>query len=498
MRSTRQSWFMGVVGLFVCGACSDASKGTDDRSPATSPDAGAEPDAGHARMFESGSRLRARLVEANDEAAQFIGFHDSDLEVDCSPALAYDGELRCLPESGRGQVFFLDAQCTQPVYRASGSTSCEEDTTVYVRSSLGSNNTCAEARRARVYSVGAALPEAELFGLANGACRSFGRSSCVRNLAEVSPTSFALGKIETRAADHGIAIDWLVYADGAQAIRGIRDVARDVPCDTQPGITSARCLPTERASVNAGQGDLFLVSTCAGAAVAQGRAAGETCADPSIAIVSEAGDRCQPNTLTVHELGTALSGAFRKVADRCEEFTASSSERLYEVGDPVDLETLPRLTNARVGSERIAVQYVATQDGTPLRHERPAFYDRELELPCAAVAMADGVTRCVPRFDRSYIEMSGPFGSPECAQPLLPVLVAESSCSDPARTLVGVRDAQDRLSAVHELGSLLPASPEQVYVMVEGGCTATAADSRNAYYGLGRALDLATLTERSE
>ncbi|NUP13336.1 MAG: hypothetical protein HOW73_45440 [Polyangiaceae bacterium] len=70
--------------------------------------------------YENGTRLRARVMHASDGAAQFMGWRDSELDVDCGFTVAADGESRCLPAvffSTTGIGIYADAGCTVRAYQ---------------------------------------------------------------------------------------------------------------------------------------------------------------------------------------------------------------------------------------------------------------------------------------------------------------------------------------------------------------------------------------------
>jgi hypothetical protein len=65
----------------------------------------------------SGERLRARWYVGADGARQFAGWYDSELDFECSFALAADGLTRCLPVSDvRADVYYqtVPDDCSKP------------------------------------------------------------------------------------------------------------------------------------------------------------------------------------------------------------------------------------------------------------------------------------------------------------------------------------------------------------------------------------------------
>lgn len=61
----------------------------------------------------AGARLAPMYLEGDDGSRQFLGWHDTARDVDCSFATAADGAWRCLPSGADAGRFFADAACTQ-------------------------------------------------------------------------------------------------------------------------------------------------------------------------------------------------------------------------------------------------------------------------------------------------------------------------------------------------------------------------------------------------
>jgi len=111
----------------VLGACGTQQPVGPDDWPDLEPagqDAGTvvapEPDAGdtgqiQSRLYKSGTRLKARVLETGDGAQQFLGWFDSELGVKCEFATAPDGKTRCLPRRHvRPEgLFYLDQDCSR-------------------------------------------------------------------------------------------------------------------------------------------------------------------------------------------------------------------------------------------------------------------------------------------------------------------------------------------------------------------------------------------------
>lgn len=67
-------------------------------------------------VTSSGTRLRARFYTGADGAREFIGWHDTKLDVDCNIGPAENvTTLRCLPKLA-APSYFADAACLVPTY----------------------------------------------------------------------------------------------------------------------------------------------------------------------------------------------------------------------------------------------------------------------------------------------------------------------------------------------------------------------------------------------
>lgn len=65
--------------------------------------------------WESGTRLRARVLTGEDGSRQFVGWYDSVLDANCFGQVASDGTRRCMPTPTASAIFFSDSGCTQRV-----------------------------------------------------------------------------------------------------------------------------------------------------------------------------------------------------------------------------------------------------------------------------------------------------------------------------------------------------------------------------------------------
>ena len=96
----------------VTASCSSSSAGAP---AAATTDGGAEASDDALPDYRSGTRLRARLLTAEGGSALFTGWHDKELDFDCTFGPAEDSKTRCLPRPGSLNSDFADAACTTKV-----------------------------------------------------------------------------------------------------------------------------------------------------------------------------------------------------------------------------------------------------------------------------------------------------------------------------------------------------------------------------------------------
>lgn len=116
---------MGLGVLMGCGngnAIKPESERTPDGGGPSTDDDEAREDGGQtpngrefdskSGMHTSGARLKARVAVSDDGATQFLGWRDTEQNIDCAFMRASDGKLRCLPLTSGIGTLFADSQCT--------------------------------------------------------------------------------------------------------------------------------------------------------------------------------------------------------------------------------------------------------------------------------------------------------------------------------------------------------------------------------------------------
>lgn len=468
--------------------------------------------------YRSGSRLRARVLDAGQGAAQFVGFHDNGLDADCELSLAEDGEQRCLPlrDHAQGQIYYLDDKCTEPVFRAfwdslapadiHARSSCADAVGSFVREDAGPDDACNEAGRERVYRVGQRRKAATIYVADRLGCEPAGADECLHEVAPLAPDAFVRGRIHTAPEDNDLASDWVAYGDGARAVLAMRDAARDVVCTAFGTPDGDRCLPVDQAD---SFGLDFVEAQCRGkhVAVDSSRA---PCMRARVAM-SWKRMACATYELTPHELGPPVEKLFVRSERACMEREPYWFEWMYELGPQLDLASLPELRRVRAGSGRLALQYYSTAAGTPLQYAAPenatsgqpaaitTFYDRELDASCELEPFTDGARRCVPTYRGSRALITdwkgGPHADSACTRRILFVVAPGACTSRPTYVRVLDSAGSGSVEAVHAIAAPLPEPPRQTFHWVEGACSAREADKAGSYYELGEALELVAVDQ---
>jgi hypothetical protein len=111
------SWILALGLPLLIAGCTGDTQGDD-----TSNGADARND-GTSGVNQSGSRIKMTVLSTPDGAKAFMGWRDTELDLDCNFQLAADGAMRCLPVTDTfqiGNTNFGDAACTIPVATRSG------------------------------------------------------------------------------------------------------------------------------------------------------------------------------------------------------------------------------------------------------------------------------------------------------------------------------------------------------------------------------------------
>lgn len=107
---------LALVLFTACGSGSNATTEPDAAGSNTEVDAGTGKDTS---WYTSGTRIKMRTLNTPDGARQYVGWHDTSYDVDCTFRLATDDATRCLPNDVAYHVnLYSDSGCTIPAVLA--------------------------------------------------------------------------------------------------------------------------------------------------------------------------------------------------------------------------------------------------------------------------------------------------------------------------------------------------------------------------------------------
>jgi hypothetical protein len=377
---------------------------------ACSSDAGAPP--APAWLYQSGTRLRARVTDAGGGARRFDGWYDTQLATPCTFRRAADGVQRCVPMAQiiYGPTFYLDAACSVP---ATDYVDPEAEAPFFATNgplvpappaACGADLIAAstyDEYAVEAWRVGPAQPTTGAFFYRNdsGGCSQFPMSvSPVYPLEPLAAAQLvgATATVETRGPSMAVKI--LTADDGAKAVGEAFDTTLGRPCFPSwvYFVTNDyRCwAATARTPNETPQG-------CGSGAVA-------ACADE----IFVDGSVCGPS---FHTLAAAPCGP-----------PGGDGFDFYELGAPFDPARFPSLTSELVGTGRLRLVIARpSDDDRPLfvnppffasqdRYIPGSFFDTERQLPCDAAAFEDGTIRCLT-FDTLSADI---YSDPACSNPI--------------------------------------------------------------------------------
>ena len=461
-----------AVALFACA-----------QTPSVAPPSG---------TYVSGTRLRAKIIDAGDGATLFESWHDAQLGFDCSFQELGDGSLHCVPPPADASVTYLDASCTQ---LAVASVAAPASPYVSIVGSQPEAPWCgampSPSAVVTVYELGGAQPSSPTFHVdaGSGSCvasQSSGGGFVVFAATEAAPATFvgAHVVVESRGA---LDSEILVADDGATELAGILDHATGAPCVMPDSLYSiGEGPPTLRCISPAVAWDGFYDDgSCSGPREAY---IGAGCDAPAIA-VSPLDASC--GALPLFALGPVDPAVtpFYTGNAQCTAFTYTSLDFYPETG-PADLSPYPALGESRLGAGRLLLPFLtAPGDSRALGVEtlrtsigQSALFDSARNAPCSVTTFSDGVIRCVTA---GTAQLDG-FSDAACTEPLAKTPLG---CDAPTEAIDGPR------AQVFAIGAPFTGT---VYEMQSSCAPITPA---GAYYTLGAPIDpsvFPALTERTE
>lgn len=512
-RSTSVRVVVGLFGLLIQSACESDGQdrpvkplgpadASEDAEPPLAVDVVSDPAAlwRDRPLFQSGTRLRARVLDGGREAVVFQGFRDNELGVDCAYELAEDGVYRCIPSQRDSSVYFMDSQCTQAVWNGRAvAGQCQAPRNEYAAQWLEPDGTCREGHRTRLYRIGEALSSSPVFEQGPDGCRLVAAASCMRTLELVPPQKLVAARPEVQPLDASFSIRWAAWADGARNAVGLIDAVRQVECSVASVVDADHCVPSSAAHLFLGGDDdstLYTDAACSGGGVFRDFARAP-CAQAEVGVTWQR-DACGVSHLTLHALQRELDVAYADTETGCAAVEQVAGDRFFALGPALGLDAFPLVAHARAGSGRLRASYLASARGLPLQLEGQ-FWDSELNRACEPSRLVDGTLRCVPSVTTARIEADGPFADPGCGRQLVAVATAPDGCDAPVPKQAVRQSPQPELVAEYfELGARFEPVDGVVYYVEDDACVTTPALDGEDYYEVRGLLDLALIRERVE
>lgn len=364
----------------------------------------------------SGSRLRVMHHVYDDGTSQLETewLHDRARGEDCAPMVWSDGARYCTPASE--PAVFVDGGCTMLVGKAPRGAPPAYFRRVYV--------VRGEPRPSRLYEprepVAAPALVWELFdGLCIGPIDADPDADYIALGPEIASSALVrVAKLE-RPADTRLAHSLYASDDGMQLpiTRALRDTVLDVECAPRAveGDPHATCVPAMPIA------DYFRDDACTEPALAI------RSGDETPAYVEHAGGDGCPSYAHVGD-AIDLPSPFRRTAAGCTAAIASSDDRFFAIGAPLDLVRLPRAPS----TDGARLARIELRDGDHV-FEDARLADTMLDIECERVPTPEG-DRCLPAASITA-EREPTFRDDACTDPLALVLVPATSCRVPTHVV---------------------------------------------------------------
>jgi len=385
----------------AAGEGTGGGSGTSGTSGGGAGGMGSEPSACGSTSNAGGSRVKLKLAVTAEGDERALGFHDTELDIDCAYQRVADGVGRCLPESirtytvGSPGVYFREAACTGTPVHQFGDEACPAEYLLVYEPDA--SDACAEAQP-RLFARGAAIDAsaAMLYALNGDACQNATlepTAMLFERGEEQDLASYAAGQLGTWASAGGLAVEGYLGEDGSRDAVGFLDTAR-----------GERCSP-----VKLEDGELHCVvggrvSTRFGDAACEHRllTSYDPCDQrepPSFGII-ESEALCESYALYRVLAPYTATTDFDALPTCHEEMLPEGDgfERYTtEPADPAEMVGVEKLPDPDDGG-RLQRQLFRNAEGACFAS---GIWDTELGIECSIDTATDGKLRCMPR-DSSY------------------------------------------------------------------------------------------------
>jgi hypothetical protein len=359
-----------------------------------------------------GTRIRGRFIVTAEGDRAWNGWHDTELDQECSFNGLPDGTMRCIPRNWQTSItVYTDAACTAPVYTAGESSACTPMSYVM----LYRQGDCTTPTGYEFYELGEEVTPAAVYAVGeDGVCTLTTAPDVPLYLPGPPVPSERFVAAEAFTAEGSTRVRAVGYlaADGTRQVTGWRDTGLDgESCFIRRTDDGAlRCVPTG-ASLGAYYADAACTERLASFPSFCGAA------PPRYATMS-ANPYCSADGDVVAERGEVFSGVvFNRAGEgACEPAVVQPAEPMSRAIP------MPASTFAEIGA------HTDESDGTRLKpHYYDAadggcwfwkFWDSELDVSCGFDVAEDGVYRCLPGDMASFADV-----------------FTDDACTTPARVL---------------------------------------------------------------
>ena len=405
-----------LLGAWSCAACDGGGSAPPDAADppldgaevAPCPTGALGPD-----LARSGTRLCARFEVAPGGARKLLGFHDRELDLDCTLDRSSPTTARCLPEMPELDTY-LDRECTQPVYAARAGATCG----TYRFAALASNTSCPHGQLDQIVAIGAEVfPTTAYRRLTDGTCIVADAPATHRyfSTTPLATDPFAIARrVDDAAAPGRLHASRWQGDDGSSSPWFLRDEQLDTDCTPSVRDGARRCTPVSMGP------NTFADATCT-------RPLGgiyDECAALAPGVLENPAFIADQFTGRLYRRGPAVTPAtlYLGGGDTCSSIPAAPGVRYFGAGEEVPVASLaayehgPRPTGARIQP------YAYSQGGVPLADDGQ-FFDSVLGARCHTGLAVDDSLRCLPEGDLALTRL---YGDAQC-QTLTQVLTLTSS-----------------------------------------------------------------------
>lgn len=368
-----------------------------------------------------GTRLRGRFIVTAEGDRAWNGWHDTELDEECSFSGLANAGTRCIPGNWQNSLtFYTDAACTSPAYTAGRSDACQR--TNYIVSYRAGD--CTTPSGYELYELGEPVTATVAYSLSEaGLCTQVAVTNEPLYLrgAPVPPDTFVAAEPFTAEGTTRVRATGHLATDGTRQVMGWKDTSLD---DTLCGIRRSedgehRCLPHGHGL----RGENYADAACT---ERLGTFTSSCGGEPPRYAMIYANAYCPADGDAMTERGETFTGSVHVDlgAGVCEPSTLPVEEPLSRA-TPVPASAF-QATSVRTDESdpgRLKPHYHTSEDGGCWFWK---FWDTELGIGCSFDLAEDGVQRCLPGDLGSFADM---YTDATCTVPVRVMSLAE--CKNP-------------------------------------------------------------------